>query len=292
MHAVGEERARAEEAGAREALRHRDPVSRPAVLDVRAVLRYVDVHARPRLAHGLREAGQRLVAEREARVGADDSVREGALLVRVEGDVLGHAPVAPLRPVAVGDLVAEHRPQAHRLRRVLDRAQGILDPRGRRVVVDEDGGAGERGIHGPHERGHVDGVPVERAVEPPPDALQDLHEAPGRRGGPRHSAGQRAIEVGVRVHEAGHHDGLRDVDDLLVAVGGQRAAALDDPVLLDPQVRGLDVRRIERDEGGALQEHRREGLTPAARGGARPARDRRGEGPRARPRLGWPSARP
>ena len=109
-----------------------------------------------------------------------------------------------------------------------------------------------RGVDGADGRRQADRALVERAVEPPPDLLQDLHEPARRRRRPGHAAGQRAVEVRVGVDEAGEDQAPGGVDDFAAF---QPAAALDDAVVLDAQVRGLDARRVQFDERRAPQQH-------------------------------------
>ena len=152
--------------------------------------------------HGLGEAGQALVGEGEAGVAADHPARERRLVVVLEGDVLFRARVAALRPVAVRHLVAEHRAQPDRLDRALETGERAADEGRGRVMVDEDGGPGQGGFGGADEGGEEDHLLVQGAVEPPPDALQDLPEVARVGGRAGHAAGERAVEMRVRVDEA------------------------------------------------------------------------------------------
>ena len=106
---------------------------------------------------------------------------------------------------------------------------------------------------GARHRGVEHRVLVERAVEPPPHLLQDLDEVPRRRRRPRHPAGERAVQVGVGVHQAGQDQASREVDG--VSPPRRPRAALGDAVAVDAEVGRLDVRGIEPDQRRAREQH-------------------------------------
>ena len=248
-------------------LRERQPVSAPAVLDVGAVLGDVNVQA---AAASARTASARrcrlVVAQREAGVGADHPARQLRLLLGLECAVLLDAQVASLGAVAIGHLVAQHGAQPDALQAALQRRQRARDAGGRGVMVHEQRRARKRRLDRSRQRRQLDRLGVERAVEPPPDPLEDLEEAAGRRARPRHAARQGGVEMGVRVHQAGQNQRPRQLESLLAAARGKRAAALGDAVPFDTKVDLLDLWRIERGDAGALQEHVG-GLLAPARGG-------------------------
>ena len=62
----------------------------------------------------------------------------------------------------------------------------------------------------PQHRRPPDHLEVERAVEPPPDELEDLREVARRSRRRRHAAGQRRVEVMVTADEPARHARLGD----------------------------------------------------------------------------------
>ncbi len=191
VDAVGEQRPGAERA------RLGEPLDRAGV---DPVLGRVHVQ-RPELGAG----GERLVGEREGGVGADERARQRRPLPgdpAQEAAVLGEPGPRPRGAVAVGGLVAEHRAGAEPAERLLDHVERAVDRVRRGVVVDERRRPGEQRLDPADERGGADRVLVERPVEPPPDPLQDLEEALGRRERVGHAAGERRVEVRVRADVA------------------------------------------------------------------------------------------
>src|SRR6202044_1065128 len=96
-----------------------------------------------------------------------------------EADVLAEAGVALLAAVAVGRLVANDATEADLLDRRRDAIERAVAPVGGSVVVDDARDAAFRRFDGAGHRRHFDELVVERAVEPPPDALEDLAERRG-----------------------------------------------------------------------------------------------------------------
>ena len=256
VDAVRQQRARGEQTVRVEALHHAHAVSRAAILDVGLVLGGVDVERAARALGQRPQPIQAIRREREAGVAADHPAGERRA-DGLEGLVLLQPAVAAFGTVAVRHLVTERRPQPDLLERALQGAERSADERGRRVVIDEERGAGKRGLDGPDQARQVDRFRIEGPVQPPPDPLQDLHEAPGRDARGRHPPGQGAVQVGVGVDEARDHDHAREVRHLLARRRGERPPALHDPLAVHAQVGGLDQRRVQRGHRRALEQHRR-----------------------------------
>jgi hypothetical protein len=122
-------------------------------------------------------------------------------------------------------------------------------------MVDEDGGPGQGGFGGADEGGQEDRLFVQRAVEPPPDALQDLPEVARMGGRTGHAAGESAVEMRVRVHEPGHDQPAVQVETSSSGCGARPAAALHDAVAADPEVGRGHRRRVQRGQGRVAQQH-------------------------------------
>ena len=118
---------------------------------------------------------------------------------------------AALGAVAVGDLVAEAGAKARLAHGARDRVERAAHGAGARVVVDEGRRAVADRVDERHEGALVAVLGGERGVQPPPQVAQDAHEVPGRPG-LREAPGERAVEVGVGVDEAGHDDLARGVE--------------------------------------------------------------------------------
>ena len=178
------------------------------------VLGRVDVE--PDAGDGCRLAagGEGLVGERERGVRPDHPAREREVLpphAVEEPPVLGDARLCPLEAVAVGRLVAEDGADPEAVQGLLDDVERAVDRVRRRVVVDERGRPGEQRLHPADEGGGPDALLVERAVEPPPDPLQDLREVRRRLEGVRHPARERRVQVRVRADVAGDDETARAV---------------------------------------------------------------------------------
>ena len=108
----------------------------------------------------------------------------------------------PIGPVTVGDAVGEPGAHPDLGAGLGDDVQAALDGVGRFVVVHDGGGAALQRLEGAEHGGPADHLQVQRAVQAPPDELQDLLEVAGRprRGG--HAAGQRRVQVVVRADES------------------------------------------------------------------------------------------
>jgi hypothetical protein len=70
-------------------------------------------------------------------------------------------------------------------------------------MVDKGGGAVADGIHQAHQGGVAHTVHIQRAVQLPPQFLQNLHEAAGWAAGDGHTAREGAIKVSVGANVAG-----------------------------------------------------------------------------------------
>ena len=241
MDAVREQRPLVERPRAGEPLDDASPVPGERVALVGAVLGGVDVETGRELVRRAGAGGERLVAERERGVRADEAARERRLLpahALEPAPVLRQAGARPLGAVAVGRLVAEHRADAEGAERVGDHVERAVDRVRRRVMVDERRRTREERLHPAGERRRAHRLLVERAVEPPPHALQDLDEVPGRLERVRHPARERGVEVRVRA------DVARDDEDA-VAVEPRPFSRSRDAAVCDPEVAGVEPDGIE-----------------------------------------------
>ena len=162
--------------------------------------------------------------------------------------------VAGPRAVAVGGLVAQHRAQPHLLDRTPERRERAADEGRRGVMIDQQGGARERGLDRAGERREVDALLVERAVQLPPDLLEDLHEAARRRRRTRHASGERAVEVRVRVDETGQHEARPRGPGPPRPGGPAGGPAPGCGRRLDPQV-GPSTPGVQRDDRRVAEQH-------------------------------------
>jgi len=96
--------------------------------------------------------------------------------------VLGQAAAGAVGPVAVGDAVGAHNPDAHGGAGVGDDVEAAVDGVGTLVVVDDGGGPRFERFQGTERRRPPDHLEVEGGVETPPDLLQDLDEGLRRSG--------------------------------------------------------------------------------------------------------------
>jgi hypothetical protein len=161
------------------------------------------VHAHPEVGGQPDDGIQRLVAQREARVGADQAAAAGA----EEPLVLGQPGLGALWPVAVGDLVGAQHPHPDLGAGGGDHVEAAVDRRRRGVVIDDGGGARLERLDRAQQRRPPDRLGVEGHVEPPPDPLEDLGEVGRRDGGRRHAPGKRGVEVMVGADEPGRGGG-------------------------------------------------------------------------------------
>ncbi len=151
---------------------------------------------------------ERLVAQREAGVGADQAPAAGL----EEPFVLGQPGLGALGPVAVGDLVGAHDPHAHLGAGLGDDVERAVDGGRGGVVVDDGRGPRLQGLDRPQQRRPAHQLQVEGGVEPPPHLVEDLGEARRRLRRGRHAPGQGRVQVVVGADQAGR--------------GGRRAAAV------------------------------------------------------------------
>ena len=160
----------------------------------------------PKLGGGGGARGERLVGERERRVRADHPAgerRARSRRTRSRKRRFSAIPAAARRvAVAVARLVAEDRADAERAERLARSRRASRRSRsarrgGRRASSCRRAAPPSR--RRAPRRGRL---LVERAVEPPPDALQDLDEVRRRLERVRHPAGERRVEVGVRADVA------------------------------------------------------------------------------------------
>ena len=158
------------------------------------------------------------------------------------------------------------------------------------MVVEQQGRSGKRGLDRPHPARERDRFLVQRAIQAPPDALEDLHEAARRRRRPRHASGKGAVEVGVGVDESREDERARQVQDLLAGRGGERGAPLDDGGAVESQVRLRHEGRVEGRERRVPEEHPPHGRRPESRA-AVPRGDRRGRASSGGRLTGSPAAR-
>ena len=243
-------------------------------------LRDVEMHAHAEIG---REVGHRVegvVGEREARVGTDEAVAAGAQ----EPLVLGQAGLGAVEPVAIGDLVAAAHAHADLGARFRDHVEAALDRVRRRVVVDDAGGAGLERLERAEARRPAHELQVERTVEPPPDALEDLDEGGRRPRRCRHPARQRRVEVGVRADQPGRLDRCCRPGHA-ASIGRSLVAVLSVPRTLTPlPLRGASAVgcAIRRRDRAARPPPRR----PSAPGRSRPRPSRRRASAAAAPPRG------
>ena len=257
VDAVGEESPSVQHPGPRETLDDGGPEPRPAVRLVGGVLRDVDVQAGPGLAGGRRAGVERRLRQRERGVRADHRPGERQ---RAGGDPPGEAPVlaepggCAIGTVPIGDLVGENAPDADRCERVGDDVQGAVDRVRGGVVIDEGGRPGEQRLHAADKRGGADRRLVERAVEAPPDAAQDLHEVARRLEVEGHAPGERRVQVGVGAHVARDHEAAAAVDAPVAGLGVRGTAEERHAPAVHHHIGRLDLDGFERRHHRAADE--------------------------------------
>ncbi len=106
--------------------------------------------------------------------------------------------------IAIGHLVAQGGPQPGRLDRAGDDVQAAVDLAGAGVMVDQGRGAVADGVHQADQRAVQHAVVVQRPVERPPQAVQDLGEVLGRWARDVQPASERAVEMRMRADIARH----------------------------------------------------------------------------------------
>ena len=125
-------------------------------------------------------------------------------------DQTGHRLVVA---VTVRDLVAQHCRKTGLVDDLGDRIEAAADGRGRGVMIKERGAAPTDAIGGAEQGGQPNRLRCQRAVEQPPEALEDLPEV-FRRFGRRETAGKGRVEVVVEVDEPGHHQPAACIEKL------------------------------------------------------------------------------
>ena len=175
VHAVREDRPLVQRARIGQPVHHAAAEAGLGVPLIHQILGHVNVHAAPELPGDRHAVRQGLGGECEGGVGTHQAAGQRPLRPE-EALVLPHAGAGALRAVAVRDLIAEHRADPHLRQRVRDQVEGSVDGAGRGVVIDQRGRAGEQRVHSAHERRGAHGLSIQRPVQPPPDALQDLQE--------------------------------------------------------------------------------------------------------------------
>jgi len=238
VDAVDEERALAADPALDQTLDGAHPVLPERVLVVLAPLRDVDVVARAVALRDLAAAREGLVADREGGVDPHHPVEEGG----GRGGQLPEEALVLLDPgpgqVAIRDLVAERGPDPALEHCVRDQVEAAVAAGGARVVVEDGGGAVADALDERDQRARPDVLARERAIEPPPEPLEDLAEAQRGRPGRREAARHRAVEVVVRADEAGQHDLPARVDGDLEVVASLELCGrseIGDHAVLDEQ---------------------------------------------------------
>ena len=94
------------------------------------------------------------------------------------------------------------------------------------MIEDRGHTVADAGDHA-HHRTPVDVVERESLVEPPPQPLQNLRKVAGRVVFQRHTAGESAVEMRVRVDEARHDHAAARIDEFRAPArnSSMRAAA-------------------------------------------------------------------
>ena len=169
--------------------------------------------------------------------------------------VLGQSRVPPPQPATIGDFIAEHASHTDHPEGLSDDVQRSRDGVGGRVVIEDRGGAGPDGFHRAHHGGIVDGLLIERLVEPPPHPAQHLGER--RRRGRRswHAPRERRVHVRVRADETRQDEPPAAVFDLLAGFRPEARAPRHDGVTLHANVRASQRRRVQAGQRSALQQH-------------------------------------
>ena len=179
----------------------------PATLRVRCGLRGVYVKACVKIRPCLAAFVECPVAERKRRMHPKQSAQPVIaciLAVLKKRAILLDALMRHFRAVAVGDLVAKATAHAGLARGLGNAEQTARHSAGAGMMVKYCCHAvADRGDHA-HHGAPVNVVEHKRLVEPPPQPLQNLSEVTRRVVFHRHTASEGAIEMRVRVDEAGH----------------------------------------------------------------------------------------
>jgi hypothetical protein len=257
VDAVGQQGLVGEQPGAVQPLHDTVAAAGVGVGLVGTVLGHVDVHAHATVARGVDHVAQGVVGQRERRVRPHHAARES----RGPGEeaaVLGHAGRGAFGSVAVADLVAQDAADPEPGQGVGDDVERAVDGVRRGVVVDDGRGARAQGVEPAAQRGGTDGPLVERAVEAPPDPLEDLGEGHRWIQAVGHPPAQGRVQVVVGADVAGQDQGPGAVP---AYDARRRHAHGRDPVPREHDVGGHDLRWVERDHhrppaqrqrGGAL----------------------------------------
>ena len=198
-----------------QALDHPATVVGEAAVLVDAVLGHVQMQAGVVRAREVDGGGEQLVADRERGVQADEGRPAGIQVTRG----LGKAGRRRVGAVAVAQLQAEHVGEADLREGIGDDVEAAGDGVRRGVVVDHAGHAAAHRVDGGGEGRGANQVVVERAVEAPPDQLEDLGEVARRPGRGGHAAGEGRVDVVVGADQAGHGEAAAAVDHGGVGVG-------------------------------------------------------------------------
>jgi len=185
-----------------------------AVGHVVSVFRHMDMQTATGDLYRFAQHGQPLVGHGEGGVGADMSLHQigfaplgfGRIDLLGEQDVLLH-PGLQLgeAAVAIRGLEAGHAAQTRLHKPFAQHIQGALDEVGRGVVVDHRAAAALDRFQRADEAAVVEGLLIERPIEPPPEVFQggDKVRAGGDVGhDPPRQAG---VEVVVGTDDARHH---------------------------------------------------------------------------------------
>ena len=170
-----------------------EPLPRGGVL---RTLGHVDVHAAAEITRQPGGRMERLVGAGEGGVHADHSAATGAQ----EPLVLGEPAAGAIGAVAISHAVGAHHAHADLGAGVGDDVEAALDRLRALVVVDDPGGPGEQRLERAEPGAGAQDLEVEGRVEAPPDLLEDLAEATGRRRRRRHPAGEGRVQVMVGAH--------------------------------------------------------------------------------------------
>src|SRR5579862_4922163 len=157
-------------------------------------------------------------------------------IARKEALVFFEALIAALHSVAVADFVAEHTAEPDIAHRFLNKIERAGDGIRRGMMIDERRRAESRRLDGADERAIIDRLLVERAIEFPPDALEEFGERFWLRARAGHSADKRRIQMRVRVDHARHDDPAVKIDDCFSRYDREALARCNNTIAGNPQV--------------------------------------------------------
>jgi hypothetical protein len=241
---MGQHGSRLQAPDALEAVEHSETVPRFGVRLVGGVLRDMDVQPATARAGEVHASLERIVRQRERRVRTDQTAHQSRVRRRdaiQEPAILRQAGEGVPRAVAVRCLVGEDGPHPELLERIRDDVERSVDRGGRGMVVYQRGRPGQQRLHRGDPGGGADRRFVQRPVQPPPHAPEDLHEVARRFQVVRHPPGQRRVGMRVGTDVARDHEATPGVDDAVAVAGAHEGGGAHgrDPIAIDDD-RSLD----------------------------------------------------